>query len=306
MHPSGLLTAPHDRGLRPAGRERLAPRRRRRRTRTARSSSCSSSTAGASRSTPRRARPRSHRRRCRRQRFKVEPRALSAREIEELVDGTTRCAGHAREGGSTASSCARRTATSPRSSCAERSNRRDDAYDGDAERRLHFAREVLGAIRRGAGPEIAVGVRLSADETPPEGRDADACARDRCARSRATAWSTSRTPRSATPPRYWARSGSCRRRRSRATRCASPARRCAPALGVPLIATTRVVDLADAERLLAAGAADVVGMTRALIADPDCVAQGRAGAPRRAHPLHRLQPGLHRPLPRRGADRLLQ
>jgi NADPH-dependent 2,4-dienoyl-CoA reductase/sulfur reductase-like enzyme len=40
-------------------------------------------------------------------------------------------------------------------------------------------------------------------------------------------------------------------------------------LAVPLIATSRIHEPAEAEALLAAGAADAVGMTRALIADPD-------------------------------------
>ena len=46
----------------------------------------------------------------------------------------------------------------------------------------------------------------------------------------------------------------------------------------PIIATTRITDPAVAERALAAGAADAVGMTRALITDPDLprkAAQGR-------------------------------
>jgi NADPH-dependent 2,4-dienoyl-CoA reductase/sulfur reductase-like enzyme len=42
---------------------------------------------------------------------------------------------------------------------------------------------------------------------------------------------------------------------------------------VPVIATTRVVDLASAAALVAGGAADLVGMTRALIADPDLLAK---------------------------------
>jgi NADPH-dependent 2,4-dienoyl-CoA reductase/sulfur reductase-like enzyme len=49
---------------------------------------------------------------------------------------------------------------------------------------------------------------------------------------------------------------------------------------VPVIATTRVVDLDHAERIVASGAAQAVGMTRALIADPELVAKaidGRRG-----------------------------
>ena len=52
-----------------------------------------------------------------------------------------------------------------------------------------------------------------------------------------------------------------------------------------MIATTRVVDLDDAERLLADGQADVIGMTRAMIADPDLVAKA-ARRPRRRGASH--------------------
>ena len=50
-----------------------------------------------------------------------------------------------------------------------------------------------------------------------------------------------------------------------------------------MIATTRVVDLDDAERLLADGQTDVIGMTRAMIADPDLISKAVAG---RAEVLH--------------------
>ena len=53
-----------------------------------------------------------------------------------------------------------------------------------------------------------------------------------------------------------------------------------PADGVRTIATTRIVDLEHAERLVAAGRADLVGMTRALIADPDLPRKARSGSRR--------------------------
>jgi NADPH-dependent 2,4-dienoyl-CoA reductase/sulfur reductase-like enzyme len=49
------------------------------------------------------------------------------------------------------------------------------------------------------------------------------------------------------------------------------------AVDVPLVATTRVVDLRAAERLIESGAADAVGMTRALIADPELVEKAATG-----------------------------
>ena len=48
-------------------------------------------------------------------------------------------------------------------------------------------------------------------------------------------------------------------------------------IGVPVIATSRVIDAGEADALVASGAADAFGMTRALIADPDLPAKARAG-----------------------------
>ena len=49
------------------------------------------------------------------------------------------------------------------------------------------------------------------------------------------------------------------------------------AVDVPVIGTTQVVDVNAAERLVAGGSADAVGMTRALIADPELVAKTAHG-----------------------------
>ena len=51
-------------------------------------------------------------------------------------------------------------------------------------------------------------------------------------------------------------------------------------VGPPIIATSRIVDPVEADRLIAEGKADAVGMTRALITDPELprkVAEGRLG-----------------------------
>jgi 2,4-dienoyl-CoA reductase-like NADH-dependent reductase (Old Yellow Enzyme family)/thioredoxin reductase len=50
-------------------------------------------------------------------------------------------------------------------------NRRDDDYGGDFERRLRFPLEVLRAIRARVGKEFIVGVRMAIDEARPDGLD---------------------------------------------------------------------------------------------------------------------------------------
>ena len=58
----------------------------------------------------------------------------------------------------------------------------------------------------------------------------------------------------------------------------SAAVRTAIAPELKVLATTRVVDLEAADRMIRDGVADLVGMTRALIADPELIAKTQAGA----------------------------
>ena len=103
------------------------------------------------------------------QRFKVEPRALSAGEIEEIIEHHELVAGHARAAGLDGIELCASHGYLPTQFLSERTNRRDDAWGGDAERRLHYVREALRAMRRGGGSGLAVGIRLSADETAAGG-----------------------------------------------------------------------------------------------------------------------------------------
>ena len=202
------------------------------------------------------------------QRFKVEPRALSSGEIEEIIAHHELVAGHARAAGLDGIELCASHGYLPTQFLSERSNRRDDAWGGDAARRMRYVREALLAMRRGAGAGLAVGIRLSADETLPEGRHAPETAAilrtladeglidyasaviGDSASYLGAAWIV--------PPPPVARDA-----------MREPAGILRAQLSVPLIATSRIHEPVEAEALLAAGAADAVGMTRALIADPD-------------------------------------
>ena len=234
----------------------------------ARASSRSSSTAAASRSTCRRARPRSLPRRSRASASRWSRARSSEGEIEEIVAHHELVAGNARDGGLDGLELCASHGYLPTQFLSERSNRRDDAWGGDAERRLHYVREALRAMRRGAGPDLAVGIRLSADETLPEGRHAAETAAllrtlageglidyasaviGDSASYLGSAWIVPPPPVERDAMR-------------------GPGHVLREGLGVPLIVTSRIHEPAEAEALLAAGAADAVGMTRALIADPD-------------------------------------
>jgi 2,4-dienoyl-CoA reductase-like NADH-dependent reductase (Old Yellow Enzyme family) len=210
-------------------------------------------------------------------RFHAEPRALTASEIAELVAGYAACARLCREGGVDGIEISMAHGYLAAQFFASATNRRDDAYNGDLDARLRFAREVLAAVRAEAGDAIAVGVRLAADEIAPGTMGPAECAEvagalcgDRAVDFVSAALGHSASYRGSTyivppPPEP-------------VDAIAGPVALMRAAVpGVPLIATSRIVDLEGAARLVASGAADAVGMTRALIADPELVAKARAG-----------------------------
>jgi 2,4-dienoyl-CoA reductase-like NADH-dependent reductase (Old Yellow Enzyme family) len=210
-------------------------------------------------------------------RFRAEPRALTQAEIDDLVAGYAASARLCREGGVDGIEVSMAHGYLAAQFFAASTNTRDDDYNGDLDARLRFAREVLAAVRDGAGAGVAVGVRLAADEITPGGLGPDRCAEIAaalCARSAidfvSAALGHSATYRGSTyivppPPEP----------REAIAGPVAPMRAAIP--GVPLIGTTRVADLDAAERLVGSGAVDLVGMTRAMIADPDLAAKAAAG-----------------------------
>ncbi len=211
-------------------------------------------------------------------RFKCEPRALTAKEIGELIDGYAAATAFAREGGVDGIEVSMSHGYLPAQFLSPLSNARRDGYNGSLSHRLRFGREVLAAVRDAAGPRLAVGVRLSADELAPGGLGPESCA-EIAVELRATglvdfislvlgnsafpAASTWIAPPPPAPPNA----------------IAEPAARIREAVpDATLIATTRVVELASAEQLVATGTADLVGMTRAMIADPELIAKSTSGA----------------------------
>jgi len=138
---------------------------------------------------------------------------------------------------------------------------------------------VLTAMREAVGERpMAVGARLSADELTPGGMTIEDCieaVRHLHAKglldfvslvlghSAFPAASTWIAPPPPTPPAAIGLPAA-------AVRAAIP-----PEL--PVLATTRVVDLAAAEGLVRDGVADLVGMTRALIADPELLTKTSDG-----------------------------
>jgi hypothetical protein len=147
-------------------------------------------------------------------------------------------------------------------------NRREDEYGGSSENRLRFVREVIAGIRAAVDTPFVVGVRLGAEIGPgglgPEQLADIGTALERLGLIDYVSFSLGgRTPESMPlmtgtmdrPAGYELEWNEL------------PSR----ALRVPTLVTGRFRTLEQVGRVVASGAADLVGMTRAHIADPHIV-----------------------------------
>lgn len=156
------------------------------------------------------------------------------------------------------------------------SNKRTDAYGGSLENRMRFALEVVDAVREGVGSERIVGMRIPGDERVTGGLDIEQM-KEVAQQLEATGkldylnvivgTNYDRIQRAAHWPPTPAPHGLFVELASQIKQVVS----------MPVFAIGRVVDPAHAERILAEGHADMVGMTRAHIADPDLLSKTRAG-----------------------------
>lgn len=157
------------------------------------------------------------------------------------------------------------------------SNRRSDGYGGCLEGRLRLSREVLERVFARVDGVVPVGIRVSADEFLPDGLGPDDVIE-------AVGALLDTLPIAFVHVSHSAYVGGW----SLATQMADmtfptapfrdyPARFKAAFPDTPVLAICRIDDLATAADIVASGEADLVGLTRAHIADPHLVAKTRAG-----------------------------
>lgn len=149
-------------------------------------------------------------------------------------------------------------------------NRRDDAWGGDEERRFRFLEEVIGAIRERCGPGFLLGVRLSADEETGEGIEIADTLRivQRLEAMKAVDYL------SVTLGVRGAYVKDVTQPDATAARAAGIIKaKC----DIPILVGQRIARPDVAEHVLSEGQADMVGMARALIADPQWLDKVRKG-----------------------------
>jgi 2,4-dienoyl-CoA reductase-like NADH-dependent reductase (Old Yellow Enzyme family) len=155
------------------------------------------------------------------------------------------------------------------------SNRRSDRYGGSLENRIRFVAEVCDAIRAICGKDFVIGLKMPGDEGVAGGIDPDESARITAALAdhgtldyfAYSQGNFSNSLENHVPDMHFRRA-----------HFLDIHRRVRPAAGgKPVMAIGRVATPADAEAAIAGGAGELVGLTRALIADADWPNKAREG-----------------------------
>ena len=199
------------------------------------------------------------------------PRALSARGVERQIDAFATAARLARDGGYDGVEIMGSEGYLLNQFTVARTNRRDDRWGGSVENRMRFAVEIVRRVREACGPDFIVIYRLSMLDLVGDGNDWDGVVAQARAVEAAGAtlintgigWHEARVPTIATSVPRAAFAGVTAKLR--------------PHVSLPLVTTNRINMPDVAERILAAGGADMVSMARPLLADPRWAAKARAG-----------------------------
>jgi 2,4-dienoyl-CoA reductase-like NADH-dependent reductase (Old Yellow Enzyme family) len=208
------------------------------------------------------------------ERFRVMPRQLDKRMIDEIVAGYAEAARRMYDAGLDGVEFVASHGYLPAQFLNPRVNRRTDEYGGPLENRLRFAAEALAAMRAATSEQFVIGMRMSASERDEHGLTSDE-ALESCRQleplldyvnvTAGTSASLGGAVHIVPPMAY------------QNAYLASDAARFRRSLGIPVFVAGRINQPHEAEAVLAEGSADVCGMTRALICDPDMPAKAEEG-----------------------------
>jgi 2,4-dienoyl-CoA reductase (NADPH2) len=208
--------------------------------------------------------------------FREVPKAVEQHEIDEIIESYAVVAARCIEGGFDGVELQCSHSSIVRGFLSNATNKRTDHYGGSLENRARILHQIVAAVRDRMGPGPVLGVRLCGDELIEDGTtidDAVAIAQQIETNGGVDYINTSIGVATASlfmieasmhiPPEY-------------AMFIPSAIRK---AVDLPVIGVGRFKDPIQAERALAEGHADMIGIVRGQIADPDFVKKAKAGRP---------------------------
>jgi mycofactocin system FadH/OYE family oxidoreductase 2 len=196
--------------------------------------------------------------------FREVPKEMEIEDIGEVIDYFCRSALHAREGGFDGVELQFGHSSLARQFMSPLTNYRQDEYGGSVENRMRFPLELVAAARQAVGTDFTVGVRLCADEMIPGGITLDD-AKEIARQLEATGCLDFMDLSLSTFYNLYLVGGTMHMPLGYAVPLAAGIKE---AVGLPVFATGRINDPVLAERVLASGQADMIGIVRAQLCDP--------------------------------------
>jgi mycofactocin system FadH/OYE family oxidoreductase 2 len=202
------------------------------------------------------------------------PKAMEIEDIQEVMEHYALCATYAKEGGFDGVEIHSTHSYLGQQFLSPLYNKRKDKYGGPLENRMRFLLEALESIRNVIGKDMALGLRIPADELAPGGLTVDdmkIVARELESTGLVdylnVSIGTIHAINMIIAPMY------------------SPHAYLIPLIAavkeavkdIPIFCIGRIVDPTEAEKILADGHSDMIGMTRAHIVDPEIGNKAREG-----------------------------
>src|SRR6266852_3118445 len=198
---------------------------------------------------------------------------IGPEEIAEIVRGYALVARHVREGGFDGAELQSSHSSLMRQFFSPYYNRRGDAYGGSLENRMRFALEVIHAVRAEVGRDFTLGIRLCGDELIPAGLTLDDV-REIARRLEATGQLDYINTSIGEFHNLYMVEGSMHTPPGYQLFISAGLRE---VVKLPVFCTGRIKDPVQAERILREGLADMVGVVRGQICDPEFTRKAREG-----------------------------
>jgi 2,4-dienoyl-CoA reductase-like NADH-dependent reductase (Old Yellow Enzyme family)/thioredoxin reductase len=207
----------------------------------------------------------------------ASPHPLTVAEIDELVEAFVAAAENSRQAGYDGVELHAGHGYLIAQFLSAAVNRREDAYGGDLAGRMRFLERILRGIRERSGPEFVIGVRLSADEEVPEGMHLA----DTLEITRRLTGTGDAHYLNVTLGQRGAYVKDITHPEGVAVEAAAAVK---AATSLAVVVAGRIVDPVHAQSILERGEADLIGMARAFVVDPDWPRKAAAGAARSIRP----------------------
>ncbi len=206
--------------------------------------------------------------------FREIPKEMEIEDIQEVVQFFCKSAIHAREGGFDGIELQYGHSSLARQFMSPLTNFRSDEYGGSLENRMRFPLEVLTAVRKTIGNDFTLGVRLCADEMLPWGGITLNDAKEIAGILESSGTIDFMDLSLSTFYNLYLVGGTMHMPLGYAIPLAAGIKE---VVRLPVFATGRINDPTLAEKVLANGQADMIGMVRSQLCDPNLVNKAKEG-----------------------------